>query len=199
MRSLPKHRLSWLSHRWEKGFLPSEHFRLPGPSDQWTLVFPRGQRFCFKSCVGRNYIPFSLLPSPCAVVAGCLFDRLGLLFMKTQDAAESLPSGRRNEDAPFFLPDCTEGKPLSEGTCGLTFIYERDSAGLCVCKLDTCPSWYLAPWRCSPASQTLRGSLEGQRVFSIALDGCLISQVHTVLSCELGKGRLVCFSFEMIS
>ena len=57
--------------------LPSGHVRLPWPnlrpSDIQTLVF--------KPCVGKNYVSFSIFPSPCAVVAFLAPWQVGLLFL----------------------------------------------------------------------------------------------------------------------
>ena len=78
--------------------LPSGHVRLPWPnlrpSDIQTLVF--------KPCVGKNYVSFSIFPSPCAVVAFLAPWQVGLLFMRTHDAAEVFLYSRRRMKVLLF-------------------------------------------------------------------------------------------------
>ena len=61
----------------------------------------------------------------------------------------------------FLMVALKENPSLSKDTHNPEFILERDSAGLCIYRLDICPSGHLGD-RCLPVSQTLRGSLEGQ-------------------------------------
>ena len=58
--------------------------------------------FFFKPCVGKNYVSFSLSPSPCAVVAFLAPWQVDLLFMKTHDAAEVFGTPGEEWRCSFF-------------------------------------------------------------------------------------------------
>lgn len=130
--------------------LPSEHVRLPWPnlrpSDIRTLAF--------KPCVGKNYISFSLFPSPVLLLPSWLLDRLICFLWRHMILLKSLALQEKKKDAPFFPHGCTERKRITVQRHARSRVHlGENSAGLCIYRRDICPSGHLGD-RCLSVTHT---------------------------------------------